>query len=165
MNNDDYQILTASWIMASNDENNLMTYKSIGKRLDITDIEHIKKLIKSRGELFRLGATKAAIDEWKSQMVEELQRPSWMRELSEAEFAKEKLRLSKDDIFRSQFRTERNAKKSDVNIIDWGLRHLERLYTNESSQTKTKIQIWTLIIAALGAVLGIVNILILLFEH
>lgn len=162
MNKDDYQVLTASWILASNDENNLMTYKSIGKRLDITDIEHIKQLINSHGELFRKGATKESIDEWKSNMLDDIQKPSWMRELTKVEFAKEILHLSKEDIFRSQFRVEKNAKKSDVNLIEWGLRHLERLYTNESSQIKIKIQVWTLVVASISVVLGIANTIVLL---
>lgn len=156
MNKEEYQILTASWIMASNDENNLITYKSIAIRLG-KDVSKVKKIINKHGELFRLGASKSAIDNWKSTMKNGKKRPRWIEELPESEKQLGIENLSSEDIFRSQFRANENSERSSIDTLDWGVRYLERIYTNESSESKTIIQYITLIFVFLSLILEIIT--------
>ena len=55
-------------------------------------------------------------------------RSSWIRALgNELEQVAAVNELTIDEVFRSQFRTTEGAKKSPIEIIDWGLQHIERL--------------------------------------
>lgn len=52
---DVFDILSAIWILSCNDENPIMTYRSIKYRLGLPENYDAKGLIESRGELFRKG--------------------------------------------------------------------------------------------------------------
>jgi len=52
-NLEEFDILSSVWILACNDENPIITYKGIKHRLNIEDNYNLKKLILSRGDLFR----------------------------------------------------------------------------------------------------------------
>lgn len=54
--------------------------------------------------------------------------PAWVREVDdEARKAATMDALSADDVFRSQFRAEADAPRSPIEIIDWGIQHIDRL--------------------------------------
>lgn len=134
---DRFAVLTAMWILACNDENPIMTYKSIQFRLDLPDGFDIRELVYSRGELFRRGLQQDRLNDWKLKISQKPQnRPSWIRALgNDAEQLQAIQALSADDIFRSQFRSQEGALKSPIEIIDWGLQHIERL-RRASMETK-----------------------------
>jgi hypothetical protein len=49
------------------------------------------------------------------------------------------------DVFRSQFRSERDAPRSPVEIIKWGLEHLDRLrkvHSEASDASAKRWQMW-----------------------
>lgn len=133
---DNFDILCATWILASNDQNEIMTYKGIIHRLGLKDDYDIKKLIQSRGDLFRKGVPTSRLDEWKKDMLEGQHRPSWIQEINDkSEKEREINKLTTNDVFRSQFRTEKNAERSPIDIIDWGLQHIERLRKAEMEKS------------------------------
>src|SRR3990172_7246873 len=115
---DEFAILTATWILASNDENPLMTYTGINYRLDLPSNYDIRRLINSRGELFRRGVQDFRLEEWKRKMLpSSASRPLWIRELGNEETQIVAInRLTPDEIFRSQFRPTSGAEKSPIEI-------------------------------------------------
>ena len=125
---EDLEFLSAIWILASQDEVPLITYEGIKRQLGLPKNYDIKSLIAQRRELFRTVSNPAALDQWRSEMLGGKRVPSWIAENSE-EGDREKAinKLSVNDVFRSQFRSPKNAAPSQIEIISWGLDHLDRL--------------------------------------
>lgn len=121
-------LLSAIWILASNDENPIMTYKSLINRLGLPETYDIKGLIKKRSELFRPGIPPWRLNEWKEEMLKNKKRPAWIKEIkNDAERIKTINSLTEEDVFRSQFRAKKEIEASPMELIDWGLQHIERL--------------------------------------
>ena len=158
---DRFAVLTAMWILASNDENPIMTYKSIQYRLDLPENIDIRELVYSRGELFRRGLQQDRLDEWKLKLTQKPKnRPSWIRALgSDDKQLKAIQGLSVDDIFRSQFRALEGAPKSPIEIIDWGLQHIDRLrkasMETKEQYAKSKEVKFVLLISAINAIISL----------
>lgn len=125
---DEFDILSATWILASNDENPSITYEGIKYRLNLPDDYDVRELISSRADLFRRGIPRQRLDKWKQEMLEGKHLPSWIREIEDdAERQSTISSLTTNDVFRSQFRAERDAPQSEIEIITWGLEHIDRL--------------------------------------
>jgi hypothetical protein len=125
---DELDLISTIWILASNDDNALITYRGLIHRLDLPKNYDVKKLVASRPELFRLGATENRVNEWKSLLLGGKGIPSWLKYIESDEERKAVIEnLSPNDVFRSQFRTHSNAERSPIEIISWGLQHLDRL--------------------------------------
>lgn len=161
---DEFAILTATWILASNDENPLMTYKSVIYRLDLPENYELKKLINSRGELFRRGVRSQRLEDWKFKMISNSSsRPSWMRALGDEAQQKAAINaLTPDDIFRSQFRATKDSEKSPIEIIDWGLQHIERLRkasieSRDQYAKSTEVR-WVLVVSMLSAIISALSL-------
>ncbi|HEX8196196.1 MAG TPA: hypothetical protein VF571_08410, partial [Pyrinomonadaceae bacterium] len=121
-------ILSAIWILASNDENPIITYKSIAQRLDLPDSYDIKGLIKKRSELFRPRIPPWRLEEWKGKMRIGKNLPAWLLQINDENKRNEVIEsLTIDDAFRSQFRARKDAEKSPIELINWGLEHIDRL--------------------------------------
>jgi hypothetical protein len=138
--------------MASNDENPIITYKGITYRLGLDPKIDIKKLVQSRGDLFRMGVPSRWLAEWELDMRKGLRLPTWIRDAeNEADRNKMIDELSADDVFRSQFRAEHDAERSDIEIISWGLNHIERLRKASHESKQKSIQRWQIwLIFAVG---------------
>lgn len=125
---DNLDILSSIWILASNDENCFITYKSVKHRLGLDENFDVEKLITLHGELFRLKAQKNAVEDWKAKMLKGKHLPSWIKAITDINQQTDIInKLTENDIFRSQFRAEINAKPSNIEIINWGLEHIERI--------------------------------------
>lgn len=138
---DDLDILSAIWILSCNDDNPFMLYKSIIDRLELPNDFDAKTLIKRRPELFRAGILEWQLDEWKERMRHGRRKPRWLLKISDNKKREEAInRISEDDVFRNQFRVEKDAPKCSVEIIEWGLRHIERLRKDWSEEREGKIR-------------------------
>ena len=125
---DEFDILSAIWILASNDEDSIITYEGIKYRLDLPEALDIRGLVQSHGELFRRRVTAHQLEELKRDMLAGKRLPSWIRDIKDPSDRNATIqKLATHDAFRSQFRTEENAPRSDIEIIDWGLQHIDRL--------------------------------------
>jgi hypothetical protein len=161
---DEFAILTATWILASNDENPLMTYKSIIYRLDLPKSYDINKLVKSRGELFRREVREDRLNDWKQQMIKSPKdRSSWIRALGDEEKQIGAINgLTIADVFRSQFRARKGADKSPIEIIDWGLQHIERLrkssMESKEQYAKSKEVRLVLTVSILGTIISAIGL-------
>lgn len=162
---EELDIVSAIWVMANNDENPIITYRSIRHRLQLPEDYDIKTLVRSRGELFRQGVRERILEQWKQDMLNGKRLPSWVREIEDDVVRNHSIELIRsDDVFRSQFRTEANAPKSSLETLDWGLQHIERLRKSqlETRDARNKdIQMVVLIIASVtNTILTILNLYI-----
>lgn len=156
--------LTTIWVLSSNDVNPIMTYKGIIYRLDLDEKYDVKGLVNHHQELFRLKVPPRHLENWKKEMrVDETKRPSYMRcenEQRQREMIEE---ITVDDVFRSQFRLVENAARTSIEIIDWGLQHLDRqrkagLEYQQTIATKAQV-FWAIGIAVLSLAFQIISAL------
>jgi hypothetical protein len=159
---DNFDILSAIWILSCNDENSLITYKGIVKRLNLAKNFDVEALVKSRPELFRLGGSEKRINEWKNQMRQGKSMPSWIRDISDGNERNQKIdAIVPSDVFRSQFRAKQDSPQSSLEIIEWGLSHIDRIRkarVDSREGTAKSWQGWLLII------IGLTNIGIAVFN-
>jgi len=153
MTNDELGILSAVWVLACNDENPLMTYKSVRHRLGLSDDYPLEQLIKSRRELFRQGAPDLRVQDLKTELSKG-SAAGWLEGLSKEERDRAIQELTKEGVFRSQFRVVRGADKSRMELIEWGLQHLERLRKNEQLEEESRWKVLK------EAIIPIVSILV-----
>lgn len=150
---DVFDILSATWIMASNDENEMITYEGIKSRLNLPSNYNVKELIQSRGELFRKGVPESRLRDWKSEMRAGRHLPIWIKEIDDnTERSKAIDNLTTDDVFRSQFRAGKDSPQSPIEIINWGLEHIERLRKaslDAREQSAKRWEIWLVFIVSL----------------
>jgi hypothetical protein len=66
---------------------------------------------------------------WKELLGDPRHRPSWLLALPASERAAAIDGLTPDDCFRSQFRAEDGSQRSGLDVIEWGLKHLDRVRT------------------------------------
>lgn len=152
---EEYGVLSATWILASNDENPLMTYSGIKDRIGLDESYDLRGLVKRHGELFRNGAPQSQLEVWKEDMRAGKRIPSWIRNLSASQRTKYIEALSTGDVFRSQFRTGSKAPRSPIEIVDWGLQHIDRLRKASMEAREATIKSWQ---AWVVIVLSVLNI-------
>lgn len=153
---DIFDILSATWILACNDENPIITYEGIKYRLNLPDNFDVKGLIQSRGELFRKGVPRYRLNQWKEEMRAGRHCPSWIRDIEDETLQRQKIEaLTADDVFRSQFRAERDTPRSPVEIIDWGLQHIDRLRKASMEAHEASAKSWQM---WLVFIVGVINI-------
>ena len=151
-----FDMLCSIWIIASIDENPLITYEGLKYRLGLPDSFDIKTLVHSRSELFRKATPQNRLDTWKNEMRNSKRLPSWIKAFENEEKRNSIIEnLSVNDVFRSQFRIEKNAPKSDIEIIKWGLEHIKRLRDAELDKKKGRtFFLSTVIIPALSIIIA-----------
>lgn len=149
---DDLDTLSAIWILSCNDDNPIMTYRGIAQRLALPDDEFVRTLVRSRSELFRPGILNSRLRDWKANMKSGKHRPAWVIEIQDKKEQEATIdRLTRDDVFRNQFRVERDAPKCSIEIIDWGLKHIERLRKDRSEEKDANQRKWSSIVIPLGS--------------
>lgn len=124
----DLDTVSAIWILACNDENPIITYEGIRSRLGLTPEVDIKALVGTRAELFRHGIPSQRLMRWKQEMRAGKHLPAWMKDVDDEQKKAATIEaLTTEDVFRSQFRAEADALRSPIEIIDWGINHIDRL--------------------------------------
>ena len=112
--------------------------------------------------MFRPGITSRRLKKWKDEMYAGKHLPSWIRETEDDAERRTKIDgLTIDDLFRSQFRAEADAPRSPIEIIDWGLQHIDRLRkaSVEAGEQKTKrlAGIWIPVLSMLIALTALLS--------
>ena len=128
-NRDKFDVLSALWVLACNDPISIMSHNGIEYRLKLPSDYDIDSLVEERGESFRPGVPSRRLEEWKPAMQSQMsKRPAWIRNLENEASQLEAIKvLSVDDVFRSKFSTEKDALPSSLEVLSWGLQHIERL--------------------------------------
>lgn len=151
---DDLDILSGIWIMSCNDDTPIMTYRSIAQRLNLTDTYDVRAIVRSRPELFRPGILSSRLNAWKDLMRAGKSRPAWIAEIHDPIEQRRAIDgLSRDDVFRNQFRVEDGAPKCDVKLVDWGLQHIDRLRKAASEEREARSRKWNSIIIPTGSLI------------
>src|SRR6266498_380486 len=154
---DVFDVLSASWVMACNDENPIITYEGIRHRLDLDSAFDIRGLIRSRGDLFRRGVSERRLVAWKQDMLAGKRLPGWIRDIDEQELRRRTIeQFTSDDVFRCQFRTEDGAPKASLEVIGWGLQHIDRLRRAHYEARETTAKSWQVWLVFVVGVLGVV---------
>ncbi len=166
-NRDRFDVLSALWVLTCNDPISIMTYRGIKYRLNLPTDYDVKSLVEERGELFRPKVPTSRLKEWKTAMRSKVgKRPAWIRDLGDETLQLRAIEeLSVDDVFRSQFRirtegTEEDVPPSTLEIIDWGLQHIERLRKANLEAREEVIKRWQLWSVILLSVINIVATLL-----
>jgi len=155
---DNLDLLSAIWILASNDENPLITFQGLNHRLGLPANFDVRAIVRSRPELFRPGATDSRVSAWKSELRAGRNYPGWLKAIpNEIDRAAAIERLSADDVFRSQFRAHANAEKSPIEIIKWGLEHLDRLRKAKAEEKDASVKRWQMWLVFWVSVAGVVS--------
>ena len=66
-------------------------------------------------------------------------------------------KLDSNDVFRSQFRAHTNAEKSPIEIIKWGLEHLDRLRKAKVEAKDATAKKWQMWLVFWVSMLGVVS--------
>lgn len=160
---DPLELLYPIWVMACNDENPIMTYKSITYRLGLPDDYPLLTLVKAHPELFRHGVPAYRLEEWKENMRQGRGIPRWIVDMANHDDRLKAIDgLTRDSAFRSQFRIERDAEKTPLDVMKWGLEHIDRLRKGHSEQKEFKLRSWqlytTIIIGLLTLIVSLFNL-------
>src|SRR5262249_29951579 len=144
MGSDHFGILAAIWILSCNDRIPYMTYEGIRYRLGLPEGYNLPELISKYGELFRREVPWQRLDRWKELMLGGDALPSWIAEKKEtAEQQAAISSLTPQDLFRNQFRVELESPSAPVEILEWGLEHIERLRKASVEAREERIKRWT----------------------
>lgn len=149
-------LISAVWILASNDENHLITYEGIRERLGLAADFDVKGLILQRRELFRPGAPPGELEDWQDSMRKGSRLPNWIK-LIEDDMERLSVidRMSSNDVFRSQFRAGRGSAKSDPSVLSWGLDYVDRIRKSKIASEEASVKSWQM---WLIFIIGIANI-------
>jgi hypothetical protein len=143
---DDFDILSAIWILACNDENPMITYEGITYRLGLPPEFDVKGLVRGRGEMFRAKVPDRRLAAWKQQLRAGRHQPSWLKDIGDPELRRQRIdALTHHDAFRSQFRAEEGAQRSPIEVLEWGLEHIDRLRKAAAEDQEGRLKRWTTI--------------------
>jgi hypothetical protein len=139
---DELDILSAIWILSCNDENPIITYRGLYDRLQLPQQDYdVKSLVRSRPELFRPGILNSRLKAWKDVMKSGKNRPGWISNIRDSQEQHRAIdAIGPEDVFRNQFRVEGNAPKAGLEIIEWGLRHIERLRKDRAEEREGRFK-------------------------
>ena len=154
---DELDVVSAIWILASNDENHLLTFEGIRDRLGLS-VDEVRSLVGKRRELFRPGAPPGDLDQWKTDMHAGRRLPAWIRQVQDPAGRQKAIDgLTAADVFRSQFRVKRGAPESPIPVLTWGLEHLDRLRKSRIAAREAIAKSWQMWLV-FGV--GVANILV-----
>jgi hypothetical protein len=140
---EELDLISAIWILSSNDENHLITFEGIRERLGLEESFDVKGLVLKRRELFRPGAPPGELEDWQASMRNGSRLPTWIKLIDEGPKRSAAIDgFSQKDVFRSQFRANRGAPKSQVEIVSWGLEHIDRLRKSRIAARDASVKSW-----------------------
>ena len=138
-----FDLISAVWILASNDENNFITYEGIRERLGLDASFDIKGLLLKRRELFRPGAPPNELEDWRASMRKGFRLPIWIKLIEDNSKRLSVIDgLCQKDVFRSQFRAIRGSPKSEPSVLNWGLDHIDRIRKSKISSKEASAKSW-----------------------
>lgn len=136
--------LSSIWIVASNDENPEISYAGLCYRFHISSDAVVRELVAAHGELFRLTIPAPRLTSLKKRYRLGKSLPSWLRSILDDDDRNNRIdELREEDFFRSQFRAHAGAPPSQIQIVDWGLQHIERLRKARMEIKDERLKRWS----------------------
>lgn len=169
--------VSAIWIVACNDKDAIITYKSIIQRFPSWELkeDEVRQLVKEHGELFSPVVASDWLDDWKN-WVKTGHYPGWVIDLhaddSEPKTTLQNRRndeidkLKRKDVFRCQLRTDTRSRPPmgppdpsvppcGTDAVKVGLEHIDRLRKAGVEMREEKLKRYTgLIIPALAILMS-----------
>jgi hypothetical protein len=140
---EELDLISAVWILASNDENHLITYEGIRERLSLDASFDVRRLALKRRELFRPGAPPGELEDWQASMQKGSRLPTWIKLIEDDSKRLSVIDgMSQKDVFRSQFRASRGSPKSQVEVVSWGLDHIDRIRKSKIASQEASAKSW-----------------------
>jgi hypothetical protein len=140
---EELDLISTVWILASNDENHLITYEGIRERLGLDASFDVRGLVLKRRELFRPGAPPGELEDWQASMRQGSRLPAWIKLIEDDSNRLSVIDgLSHKDVFRSQFRANRGSPKSEVAVLSWGLDHIDRIRKSKIASQEVSAKSW-----------------------
>lgn len=156
-NLDELDLISTIWIIASNDENHLITFEGIRERLGLEKSYDLNSVVLKHRELFRPGAPPEELEEWQDSMRDGKRQPTWIKIISDDPKRLTAINsLKQTDVFRSQFRVNKRAPKSQIEIVNWGLEHIDRIRKSRIAARNANAKSWQMWLAV---VIGVLNII------
>jgi hypothetical protein len=171
---DEWDLLRTIWVLASQDENPLMTYQGIRIRLSLPDDYDVQNMVRRHVDLFREGMPSKILELWKVDMRDGRRLPPWIKQAVGASRDQLINSLGPNDGFRSQKRTGDPA-PSSLDVIKWGQALIEekrkaqsealeataRTAKDAREETEKKWEKWKpYVIAIISALAGIIAAII-----
>ena len=158
---DDFALLAAVWILSCNDEIPEMSHQGIVSRLGLEDDKHLRVLLKRHTELFRHGIPASRLATRKNDLLNDQHLPGWLKEISDANQRRERIQaLTRDDFFRNQFRAEASAPKASIEVLKWGLEHIDRLRKVTQERDEARWRWWQNgLVPALSIIVALATVL------
>ncbi len=139
---DDLAITAAIWVMSCNDESSLIPYYALSYQLGIADAD-ARRLVRSRPELFRPSAPPAWLDAWKQNLGGPGTSPGWYLAIPPESRAATLAGIRGADAFCNQFRAEQDSPRCSLDVMRWGVEHLERLRDRAAESRRQRRELWT----------------------
>ncbi len=155
---DDLAITAAIWVMSCNDESSLIPYYGLSYRLGIADAD-ARRLVRSRPELFLPGVPPAWLDAWKQTLGGPGTSPGWYQAIPPESRAATLAGIRGADAFCNQFRAEQDSPRCSLDVLRWGVEHLELLRKAASESRRQRRDLWTHWIAPGAALLAALLVL------
>ena len=162
---DDLDVVSAIWILASNDDNPIITYSGLNHRLGLPEDYNVKMLVASRPELFRPRVPESRLKTWKDRMLSGKSIPGWLTAIENSEERGAAIEaITREDVFRSQFRAHSNAERSPIEIISWGLEHLDRLRKARAEANDASAKKWQMWLVFGVSLIGVISQFLIAFS-
>lgn len=164
---DVFDVLSAAWVLSCNDEQPIMTYEGIRYRLRLDSQVDVRDIIRRRGDLFRLGVPQDRLESWKNELRAGRNVPGWIRDIPDQDQRRQAIEaLSVDDVFRSQFRAIDRAPRCSLEIIDWGLQHINRLRVVFAEARESSVKSWQMwLVFAVGVMNIVATVVAAIFKR
>ncbi len=147
-------LVCAAWILACNDDDERISYRGLQYRLRLPNEQFGRDLVARHAELFRHAVPARRVDSWKVKVRTSGKMPAWIRNIPEGAQREAAIdALTTEDFFRSQFRAQEDAERSDIEIVDWGLSHLERVYKAAAEKKEERTRRFSTLWIPLGSML------------
>ena len=167
MSTDDLEeldLISAIWILASNNENHLITFEGIRERLGLGAQTDVRALVLKRRELFRPGGPPDELKEWQEAMRAGRRLPTWIKLIADPVKRQRAIEdLSERDVFRSQFRVGKGAPVSQIEVVTWGLEHLDRIRKGRIASREASAKSWQMWlvfeVAAANIIISLITLL------
>jgi hypothetical protein len=150
----DEDTLSAIWVLSCLDEDPILTFAGIANRTGLSD-EEARKLVASRREMFRPGVSEKRLAAWKDKLRLGKSRAAWVLEIGDVERQNSAIdAISTRDVFRNQFRVNADAPKCSVEIINWGLNHLDLIRKSGATFRDERQRRWGAVVLPTVAILS-----------
>lgn len=123
-----FKILSAIWMISNTEECPLILYKQLYISLKISESIDLKGIIQDNREFFKHGSNQKELDIMKTIWKRDGLNPDYLKTSQKSEEVNNNIdKIGTDDVFKSYFRISGCNEKTSIEIINWGVNHIDKL--------------------------------------